>query len=200
MTPESAQSVSWWMAPRINEIVWLDHYLLSAEEAWREPLVAAMHRAQPFGSVCEVGCHCGPNLKRFRQAYGAFPYTGLDVNGRALAYGRRMALRDGYGDEARWFLGSVLDPVAMSWPDREFETVVSSSMLSLLSPEDVGLALIAMARIANTRVMIQEPTDASHDGYFHQWVHDYPAMLAQVVPAFTVAEMAAGVLVAERHS
>jgi ubiquinone/menaquinone biosynthesis C-methylase UbiE len=192
---DAVDSLAFWTAPRV-EPGWLTHYLASAEAAYRRPLVAALRTLVPFTAILEIGCHCGPVLKCLRQAFGGFPYTGLDVNASALSYGQHVAQRDGYDTDTAWHLGSVLDPVAMNWPDQTFDLVLSASVLAHVSPADLPAALAAMARVAERAVVLHEPTDERHDQQFHQWAHDYRA--AWEAPGFTWTEHD-GVLVAARE-
>lgn len=183
------ESEAFWTAPRANPGAWLEHYRVSAKEPWRDELLAALRPYSPFESVLEVGCHCGPNLQRMRAEFPACPWTGLDINGEALGYGLHVAKRERYGADTQWVYGSILDRV--NWPDASFDLVLASSVLSVISPDCIRMALAEMRRLTSRLIVLQEPNEDSHSGHFHQWAHDYRTAL----PIVGWTEPSPGILV-----
>jgi len=181
----TAEATAFWTAPRADAFAWMQQYQQSADRDDRRQLAEAMRPYAPFASVFEVGCHCGPVLEHLRRAFGPFRYSGLDVNGSALDYGRFWSKRLGYGDDARWFYGSILDSDLRQVPDRSEDVVLSASCLMYISPADLREALHTMARMADRLVIIQEPQEERHEGGYHQWAHDYRR--AWDVPGFRLS-------------
>ena len=169
MDPHTAESLAFWAQDRPGKAA---HYWASAAEPWRQDLLDALAPVAPFSSIFEVGCNSGPNYRRLRETFGAFPYTGLDVCGSALVAAVHYAKRDQIPGEAHWILGSLLTD-ATAWASRSFDLVFASSILSVIAPADLAAALGEMLRLSARVVAIQEPAEAQHDQAFHQWAHDY---------------------------
>ncbi len=185
--PTTAEAGAFWLAQRQDQLAWLELYRLSHERSDRALLSAAVKAIGPFTSVFEVGCHCGPVLKRLREDFGPFAYHGIDLSSAALDYGRFWADADGYGENTIWQVGSVTGPEMDLVADQSFDVVVSSSSLVYVSPQDLPSALRSMARIAKKAVIIQEPLAGDrHEPDYHQWSHDY--LKAWATPGFNVSQ------------
>lgn len=165
------ESEEFWAASRPDGGAWLEHYRTSINDVQRAVLIEAIRPFSPFANILEVGGHCGPNLQRIRQAFLWCPYTIWDLNAEALAFGRHVSRRDGYGNGTTWVYGSVCDPI--NYPDRAFDVVVTSSVLSVIAPESLEAAVDNICRLADRVVVMQEPAEERHNGIFHQWAHDY---------------------------
>ncbi len=194
MSDAGDQALAFWQASR--PIEWVEHYRESAWEPWRDALIDAVRPWAPFQSVLELGCHCGPNVARWREVYGRFRYVGLDCNGAALAAGQRQAERDGYGDISSWIFGSVQD--LNGWPaDPTFDMVLSSSCLSVIAPAELPDVLDQMQRLSSRVIAIQEPREDKAHGAFRQWNHDYEGLLKDVSGWVWLAHHE-GILIGER--
>ena len=194
MSEAGDRALAFWQATR--PIEWVEHYRQSAWEPWRDALIDAVRPWAPFQSVLELGCHCGPNVARWREIFGRFRYVGLDCNGAALAAGQRQAVRDGYGDVSQWIYGAVQD--LTTWPSEPaFDIVLSSSCLSVIAPEELPSVLAEMRRLSSRLIAIQEPREDRAFGPFQQWNHDYEGLVSGW-PDWTWQPPREGVLVGVR--
>src|SRR5690606_19863864 len=91
------------------------------------------------GSVLDVGC--GP-ARLADAAHG--PYVGVDV--------RLAMLTRAHGPDL-----VCADAAALPFPNRTFDTVVSTAFLGLLSPDRRHPILCEMARVCTHRIRILEP-------------------------------------------
>ncbi len=90
------------------------------------------------GSVLDVGC--GP-ARLADAAHG--PYVGVDVRWAMLTHARSRVV--------------CAEAAALPFPDRTFDTVVSTAFLGLLSPDCRHPILCEMARVCWQRIRILEP-------------------------------------------
>ena len=177
--PETLRSEAVWALPRYDDGGWLENYYMSASGEWRDVLMRALAPLAPFPSVCELGCHCGPNLKRLRETFGeCYYYVGVDVNASALAFGRLMALAAGYPDDSVvWLHRSLLDLVVDEQP--LFDLALTSSCLAVIPPADIARAVHTCLSLSRRVVAIQEPNFDTKNGEFQQWRHDYDSLVLQ---------------------
>jgi len=141
-------------------------YLATSSAAYRDDLIDALAHFAPFESVLEIGCNSGPNYDRLVAAFGNQNYTGLDINKEALDYFHKRA------PDVKFIYGSILNFQFQS-SITKFDLVFTSSLLSLIAPEDVMLAIHNIAHLSSRLIVIQEPKIEKHNGIFHQWNHDY---------------------------
>ena len=157
-----------WSDPRPEATAW---YWDSAYDPHREGLLAAVAPFGPFGSVLEIGSHCGPVLRRLRERFGSdFTYLGLDCNALAVSDGE-IKFRD--DQRASFQLGTVPDDLAR-FKTGSFDLVISSGCLVCVAPALFPVALYELKRIAFRTVVCQEPQGTSDwlDG--QGWAHAYP--------------------------
>jgi len=160
MNQLTQESLIFWSAFRPEKPA---EYLATASLAYRDDLIDVLAHFAPFESVLEIGCNSGPNYDRLVAAFGKQNYTGLDINKEALNhFHTRMP-------DVKFIYGSILESV----PSAKFDLVFTSSILSLIAPEDVMLAIHNIANLSSRLIVIQEPKIEKHNGIFHQWNHDY---------------------------
>lgn len=158
-----------WADSRPEATAW---YWDSAYDPHRDVLLATVDTVAPrFGSVLEVGSHCGPNLRRLRERFGPyFRYVGLDVNVRAVIDGTAKAV----GDERAEFQVGEAPQDLTTFPSASVDLVISSGALMCLAAGALTLTLDEMRRIARLAVICQEPQGHGEwlDG--KGWAHEYP--------------------------
>ena len=167
------------------------------EWAWRmrgitEPVQAALHphravlleavrRFAPIDSVLEVGCHTGANLLVLARAFPQAVLSGVDVNPRAIAVGRRVLTRAGAG-RVRLEVGRADDLRRL--PDRSVDVVITDATLMYVGPDKIDSALAELVRVGRRAVICNEwhlaqgapgPPSRWHDMH---WLHDYGRLLA----------------------
>jgi ubiquinone/menaquinone biosynthesis C-methylase UbiE len=132
-------------------------------------LEAVQSLAPPTAVVLEVGCHCGPLLRRLGRA--GYLAHGLDINAGAVA----AAIADGLFASVGAVPGT-LD----RYGDQEVDVVVTSYCLAYIAPKDLPEVLAEMVRIARRGVVIVEPMAGAgvaerttEQGSYTEWRHDY---------------------------
>lgn len=167
----------------------LDVYRASVDEPHRDWAVAAVDLITPFGGrVLEIGCHCGPLLRRLVTA--GYVATGLDINAGAVRAARAAGL---HAD-----VGRVPDDLA-NYFDDELDIVVSSYCLSYIAPPDLPDVLNALLRIAKVGLVIVEPMAGAgvvpairQESSYTEWRHDYFDALASATRPVRMTRYARG--------
>lgn len=175
-------ATSFWTAPRsaTDTTEWVSHYWDSATAPHRDIVVQLVGAFRPE-SVLEVGCHCGPNLRRLADAYPEMRCDGLDVNVDVVVAGRELFRP--YGDRIRLFY-CEFPHGTHSWVDGIYDLVFSCYSLAYIAPPFLANALEQMLRLAKEAVVIVEPSGTGQylaRGDYAEWRHDYGRELARVV-------------------
>ncbi len=192
MIPTS-QATAYWTPtpadlPKIEKVA--RHYWESAAAPQREWAVQAVTAFGPdVGSLLELGCQAGPNLRALRAACPAMQLTGIDVNAPALAAGRRFIAAARLEDiELR---EGVVPDALTSWSADSVDVVLSVYCLAYVGPDRIDEALAAGLRIARLGLVLIEPmltpghcdeTTVAGSTYV-EWRHDYLAVLQDVIAA-----------------
>jgi SAM-dependent methyltransferase len=149
--------------------VWCARYWMTADDAPRDWVIDGLRHLGPVKTVLEIGCHCGPLLKRLKES--GYTAGGVDINATAVEEARRLGLNAS--------VGAVPD-VLSRFADREIDAVVSSYCLAYIAPDDLAETLGECLRIARMGLVIAEPMARSGDesGLYEadpyvEWRHDY---------------------------
>ncbi len=158
-----------WADPRPEATAW---YWDSAYEPHRDVLLSTLETVAPmFDSVLEIGCHCGPNLRRLRERFGPdFNYLGVDINALAVA-DAEVKFRD--DTHTAFEVASVPLDLA-SFMATSFDLVFSSACLMCVTPAMFPIALYEMRRLARVAVVCHEPQGAGQWMDGQGWAHRYP--------------------------
>jgi len=156
---------------------WCDLYRETGNLPQRDWALAAVKGFGPVTSVLEVGCHCGPLLRRLAALDGMERAIGLDINAEAIAQARATGLQA--------IVGTI--PGALQrFPDRLFDVVVSSYCLAYVAPQDLAFTLSECLRIARLGLVLVEPTAGPgvdpaiyEDGQYVEWRHEYLDALSE---------------------
>lgn len=179
----------WWAAQ--DDPAWLAHYWNSVDLPIRDAIVEAVADLAPFQSLTELGCHCGPNLRRLSARWPAARYYGIDANAAALKYAERHA--DAFAapvqftrslcfgqDQPMWLLADVL---------------LSCYALAYVAPLMLGRILSASR--PGVGLVIAEPHGHGEldarllpwgETSVAEWHHDYHAEVTRLWPDATVTE------------
>lgn len=163
---ETADARRWWGDRRL--IRWY-----TEAQPWTGPLVDALLASSP-SSVVELGCNAGRTLRAIRDRGLGVALTGVDINRRAVAWGRdHWSLDLRVGDERSLvpadvaFTVSVIDHIPE--PQRALEALVVSAPVVILVEPWIG---------SEGRV-----TEGARSPYTYSW--DYPARLRAMGMAVT---------------
>jgi ubiquinone/menaquinone biosynthesis C-methylase UbiE len=126
-------------------------YQWHLEEFFRS-LYELLARTRPR-TVLDAGCGEGYGISFLLRRNGGIRYTGLDVNGDAIAYARSH-----FGDHACFKTGSIY---RLPFSDRSFDTVLCSEVLEHL--EDPERAIGELKRVARRYVIVTVPREPYFD-------------------------------------
>ena len=124
------------------------------------PIRQYVHRAQydallkevvPDGSVLDAGC--GEGVIGLLLAERGIPSTGVDLSAPNIQAAQAEAARRGFSGLTTFIQG---DAERLPFPDRSFDTVVSSHVLEHLPDFDGGFR--ELCRVARKRVIVALPT------------------------------------------
>jgi ubiquinone/menaquinone biosynthesis C-methylase UbiE len=151
---------------------WVAHYRESDQAPYRQWIVESLKLLEPWCSLFEIGCHCGPQLAAIQRAYPSADLFGCDVNWEAV-------------DDARQRFPNVVrgafPAITRDWPDQSVDVVVSCYTLAYLDPGDIEAALTEAGRMARRGIVLCEPMawdlaqveSMCREGVFGEWRHAY---------------------------
>jgi trans-aconitate methyltransferase len=74
---------------RTGEKDWVEEYKASVSHPHRKLILKALKELEPFNSVLELGCNCGPNLSLIQKKYPKAKLIGMDINEDAISLGSK---------------------------------------------------------------------------------------------------------------
>lgn len=178
---ETQIATRWWGDMGGEE--WAAHYWNSRNKRHRAVLMALLDHVQPFGTLLEVGCNAGPNLRLVHERWPHVALVGVDINAVALSYLQARASEDGWADRLHLLADDICEalPVMVSNLYSRFDVVVSSYTLAYLAPGDWHLAMRALLELSYKAVIFMEPmlTDPAQSPMCgrHEYRHDYVGFL-----------------------
>ena len=160
---------------------WVDHYWADWQVEPRQFVANAMAQYGPFASVLEVGCHCGPNFRLWRQRWPTVELIGVDLNHEAIAFGRHKFADDPLTVfvEADIFACRTLPAV---------DLVVGYAMLTTIEPQRIFPLMRSLWATARVGIVFCEAVDIGGrlvgrtSGPTPSWRHDYAGLLAALTP------------------
>lgn len=162
---------------------WLKQYWESTEGSQRDAIIRGLEELGAFGSVLEVGCNTGPNLRRIHQRWPSVELSGMDIHGGAVQFGRSAAAAEGW----HWagYVGDLRDLWTLGADAAD--VVLSCYALAYLDPQDIAGALGACIRAARRAVVLCEPMVLGEEpelflppgkGNVPEYLYDYGSRLA----------------------
>lgn len=106
----------------------------------------ALRTAGPLASVLEIGANVGMNLRALGLLYPGIRSTAIEINSQAC----QVLRSELSGVEV------IEGPIATSFPDCEFDLVLSKGVLIHLHPDDLATIYSRMGAIAKKFVLIAE--------------------------------------------
>ena len=164
---------------------WTARYWQAIGQAHRRDMLAALHAIRrPFGSLVELGCNAGPNLRLIHEAFPGVALAGADVNAEALGYGLRQARDEGWGYETMT-LDLTRDLSLVIADQRAFDVVLCCYALAYVAPANIERVLREVKCLARRAVLLLEPTATSRPSEpcaEHEWAHPFPDLVRAVWP------------------
>ena len=162
---------------------WVEDYWGSQSHPHRQLVVDAIGHLEPFTSILEVGCNCGPNLAVLRNKFQYLEdskLAGIDISPDAIRKAATML------PALRWFCGSM-NP--LPFYDGEFDIVLSDAALMYIAPDEIEATIDELSRVAGKAIVLLEWDNRSTKGVvknFH-WARNYAKLLKQ--RGFTVTKV-----------
>jgi SAM-dependent methyltransferase len=128
------------------------------------------------GSILEVGCGAGRNLKALRDTDPGVSLSGLDISPAAIANAKHHV------PSADLKVGSLYD--LSQHADSSFDVVFTSGVLMHVPHDEVEATIREMHRLARRAVVHFELHGPSHSFDFHRYPRDYGQLYERMeVPA-----------------
>ena len=168
-----------------SESSWIEGYWDSVSHPHRDWLIQEITSFNP-DSAFEVGCNCGPNLRRPSKIYPGGTFCGIDINPRVVELGTKWLKDEGLHNVV---LKSGKADELSEYPDNHFDVVFSDAVLIYLGPEKIENVLKEMLRIAKKGVILVELNNFDAHSrdlskYLFRnglWVHNYMSYLNKYV-------------------
>lgn len=188
--PTTADAQSFWRQA-CGDWSWKETYDMSASEPSRDWAIEGVLSFGPdVRTVLELGCHCGPLLKRLAALPG-MTAAGLDVNTAAVCAARLAGLDAVVG---------AIPEALLSYPAKSVDVIVTSYCLAYIAPEDLPWTLAECLRIARRGLVLVEesagpgvPVAAHQNKSYCDWRHEYldaiesaVRLLGKAAPAVTM--------------
>jgi pseudaminic acid biosynthesis-associated methylase len=101
----------------------------------------------PAGTVLEVGCNIGLQLRLLEKANPGLEFHGLEPQPYAIERARRLS------PNMTFHVGTAF---ALPFPDRSFDLVMTHGVLIHIHPNDLGRALAEIERVSRRFVLCHE--------------------------------------------
>lgn len=162
---------------------WIDHYWESWQDPHRQILVDLVRMVGPVRRVLEIGCNCGPNLRRLLAEDSQLRVVGLDCNAEAIEAGRARLNACGFGTRAMLMRGEF-PQATLGWETGAVDVAVTCYAMAYVEPSALAIAISEMCRLAPRAVILMEPHSMGQPfarGQYIEWHHDYEMALKAVV-------------------
>lgn len=164
---------------------WIEGYWDSVSHPHRDFLIEEITVFDPAGAF-EIGCNCGPNLRRLSQMYPDGTFIGIDINPRVIELGNKWLNAEGLNNVV---LKTGQADELSAYPDGCFDVVFSDAVLIYLGPEKIEHVITEMLRIAKKGVILVELNNFDDKSpelsrYLFRsglWVHNYSAFLKKYI-------------------
>ena len=149
---------------------WIEGYGQSHDHLHRRLILNNLKKLEPFDSLLELGCNCGPNLNLIQKKYPGINLAGIDVDERVIDKGK---------DELRNIDFVVGNFVKLPWNTKQFDVVLADAVLMYLNKEEILQCLDEIDRVTKKGVIIVDRFDKSLDGVRNGnvWARDYETLL-----------------------
>lgn len=173
--PETADAVAFWSEQRTVDQY--QQYWAATSQPHRHALLRALHRFPRFGSVHEIGCAVGTNLRLIREAFPWAAVSGSDVNEGAIEFARaRLPFAHVYRRDA------LADVTAMA--PRSVDVIVTCYALAYVAPTDISSVITGAINAAREGLLFVEPSGsgALFPGLpMAEWGHSYLHVLNEAL-------------------
>ncbi len=150
---------------------WELSYWSTRDHSHRDKIIEVLKTIK-FDSILEVGCNCGANFYKIKQAFPNVKMAGVDINSDSIETGRRLV------PEAEFKTGRA---EKIPYPDKSFDVVLTDATLIYVPKENIGKAISEMKRVAKKALVMCEwhceRMSGLGDMVCSHWVRDYGELL-----------------------
>lgn len=147
---------------------WITEYWDSHRHPHRDLIMKALHSQSPFYSVLEVGCNCGPNLKRVTDEFPDAQIMGIDVNKEAIE------------NAIRYLPGAfnVASVHEIPLDDKSVDISLCDAILMYITPKEIKEVVKELARVTKKAIVLVEWFDKSELGVIknYHYARNYPKL------------------------
>lgn len=153
---------------------WIEGYEKSVDHPHRKEVLSILRSLPKFGSLLEVGCSVGPNLKLIQNAFPGVKLAGIDPNEASVEAAHTFVPGGGVilGDARK--LGTLFEM-------KSFDVVLADASLMYITPDEIRGVMDQIALIAKKAVVIVERCTDSKLGSLAGgvWGRDYELLLRE---------------------
>ena len=146
-----------WATREQGNAAWVEGYWNQRTHPVRD-LIAAAVRSTGAKEVIEVGAHCGVNLWALANDHAYERVCGVDISDHVIATGRKLLLESGLARTPELLKSEA---GSLPFPDRSFDTVLTSNLLVCIGPDDIAQSLREIYRVAKRHIVFAEPAPPS---------------------------------------
>lgn len=171
----------YWANRHRAENDWIERFWESRNHEHRKLLFQTLEKNEPFSSILEVGCNCGPNLYWLAKKYPMAQIVGIDINSESIQEGKNRFLKEKISNVSL-FEGKA--DMLERFADKSFDVVFTDAVLMYIGPDKIKRVISEMCRVARRNVLAVEwhssglETDANGLGVnrYGKWIRNYPAL------------------------
>lgn len=151
---------------------WIDGYEKSIDHPHRQVVLAFLRTLSPFGSLLEIGCSVGPNLKLIQKAFPEVKLAGIDPNEASVEAAHAFVPGSGV------ILG---DARHLPFEMKSFDVVLCDASLMYIAPQEIQHVMDDIALIAKKAIVIVDRCTQSKLGSLAGgvWGRDYETLLKE---------------------
>lgn len=124
---------------------WIEGYWQSIDHPHRQMILGSLEVLEPFDSLLELGCSCGPNLRLIKNKYPSANLAGIDVEPRSI----KMGL-----DQLREVDLRVGNFTKLPWNTDQFDVVLCDAVLMYLNGDEAQQCISEITRVAKKAVIV----------------------------------------------
>lgn len=150
---------------------WISDYWASGTHPHRHLIIDAL-KSIGFGSILEVGCNCGPNLRLIQQEFSGKYLAGIDINRDVVREARDIF------PQANIQHGNANN---LPFADQSIDVILSDAVLIYVAPGSIRQVLDEFNRVAKNAIVLLEWDSDSYYGELlnYHWSRDYKKLLEE---------------------
>jgi SAM-dependent methyltransferase len=146
---------------------WVSGYEQSVDHPHRQLILDALPEV---GSLAEIGCNVGPNLKAIRAKYPNVRLWGMDVSPEAVKKAQSFVVSETVDVVEGNFL-------KLPWDSKSMDAVLADAVLMYANPDEIKIAMDEIDRVVRNLVIIVDRFDKKESNNGYIWARNYKELL-----------------------